>query len=132
MIPPPIFQALGNDFVVRDLLGSNPLRFFEFGLAPQGVAKPYGVWQSVSGSPETYLAGRPDAETHTIQIDIYADSSSKAREVAAAIEYAIELQCNITRYGGMSRDPETMNYRISMDVTWITSRCKKGRRRYRF
>lgn len=104
------------------MLGSNPLRLYMFGLAPQGVENPYAVWQMVSGNPETYLANRPDAETHTLQIDVYADSPSVARQALAAIEYAIELNCNVVRYGGESRDFETMNYRSSMDVIWLGNR----------
>lgn len=122
MITPPIFAVCRADSAVTTLLGASPMRLYQFGLAPQGVQKPYAVWQMVAGGPETYLAGRPDAESATIQIDVYADTPSVSRQVLAAIEYAIELHCNVTRYGGESRDPETMNYRSSMDVIWLGNR----------
>lgn len=122
MNTPPIFMLCAADPGVTALLGTNPVRVFMFGMAPQNVQKPYAVWQVVSGSPENYLAGRPDTERHALQIDVYADSASVARSALSAIEHAIELDCYITRYGGESRDPETMNYRSSMDVDWHTYR----------
>ena len=35
---------------------------------------------------------------------------------------AIEGKAYITRWGEQSRDPETMRYRYSFDVDWITTR----------
>jgi hypothetical protein len=122
MNTPPIFALCAANVGVTALLGSNPVRFFMFGMAPQNVQKPYAVWQVVAGKPENYLAGRPDAEGHTIQVDVYGDSASQTRSTLSAIEGAIELNCYITRYGGESRDPVTMNYRSTMDVDWISLR----------
>lgn len=124
----PIFQVCRNDLAVHDALWweSAPdgpeLRLYMFGMAPQNVQKPYAVWQVVGGFPENYLAGRPDTERHSLQIDVYANSASQARSVLAAIESAIELNCYVTRYGGESKDPETGSYRSSMDVDWHTYR----------
>lgn len=124
----PIFQVCRNDPAVHDALWweSAPdgpeLKLYMFGMAPQNVQKPYAVWQVVGGFPENYLAGRPDAERHSLQIDVYANSASQARSVLAAIEHAIELNCYVTRYGGESKDPETGSYRSSMDVDWHTYR----------
>lgn len=128
MNTPPIFQVCRNDPAVHDALwwetapDGPELKLYMFGMAPESVQKPYAVWQVVGGSPESYLAGRPDAESHSLQIDVYADSASVARSVLAAIEHAIELNCYVTRYGGESRDPETKSYRSSMDVDWHTYR----------
>lgn len=119
---PPIFEICAADASVTALIGAATVRLFMFGLAPQGVQLPYAVWQLVGGGPENYLAGRPVTEDHAIQIDVYAASASVARQVAAAIEHAIETHCHITRYGGESRDPETMNYRSTFDVDWIVQR----------
>lgn len=122
MKSPPLFPLCASDSSVTALLGTNPVRLFMFGMAPQGVQKPYAVWQMVGGGPESYLAGRPDSEGHSIQIDVYGDSAADTRAALAAIEHAIELHCYVTRYGGESRDPETMSYRSSMDISWITER----------
>jgi len=122
MNSPPIFSICAADPGVTALLGTSPVRLFMFGMAPQNIQKPYAVWQVISGSPESYLAGRPDTDQHLLQIDVYADNASEARTVLAAIVHAVELHSYVVRYGGESRDSETLNYRSSMDVSWHTYR----------
>ncbi|QQE90486.1 DUF3168 domain-containing protein [Azotobacter chroococcum] len=119
---PPIFTVAAAAPAVTALLGSNPTRLYPFGEAPQGVVYPYVVWQTITGSPEKYLAGRPDMDGYTLQVDVYADTGSSARAVAAALRDAIELQAYVTRWGGESVDPETKRYRISFDVDWYVAR----------
>lgn len=123
MNTPPIFTLCMNDQAVTDaLLDDGILRLYLFGMAPDGVKKPYAVWQLVSGDPINYMHGRPDTERHVLQIDVYADTASESRSVLASIEHAIELDSHIVRYGGESRDPETRNYRSTMDAEWHTYR----------
>ena len=68
----PIFAVCSASAQVKALIGSNPVRLYLFGEAPQGVTYPYAVWQSVGGTPENFLAGRPDADSYTTQVDVYA------------------------------------------------------------
>lgn len=119
---PPIFQVSAADPAVTNLLGAAPVRLWPFGEAPEGAALPYAVWQLVSGSPENYLAGRPDMDGFTLQIDVYAATGASARSVGEALRDAIELRANITRWGGESKDKETGRYRLSFDVDWLTPR----------
>ena len=120
---PPIFLLCSQAAAVTALLGSGAnLRLYSFGEAPEGVTKPYAVWQLVSGEPENYLAGRPDADGFTLQVDVYAASSTSARQVRDAIRDAIELDAYITRWGGETRDSATKNYRASFDVDWWMQR----------
>lgn len=119
---PPIFQVAAADPGVTALLGTGPVRFYPFGTAPEGVTLPYAVWQLVAGSPENYLAGRPDIDGFTLQIDVYAATGSSARAVGKALRDAIELNAYIVRWGGESRDNETNRYRLSFDVDWLTPR----------
>lgn len=120
---PPIAKLCTESAAVTALLGAGTnLRLYSFGEAPEGVAKPYAVWQVVSGSPENFLAGRPDADGFTLQVDIYGTTSTSVRQVRDAIRDAIELRANITRWGGEGRDPTTKNYRTSFDVEWIVRR----------
>ena len=119
---PPIFQVAAADLAVKALLGINPVRLYLFGLAPPKPAGTYCVWQVISGSPENFLAGRPDAEAYSLQLDIYAASADEARAAGHAIEYAVELSATITGYNGESRDTETGLYRYSFDVDWIVQR----------
>ncbi len=119
---PPIFQVAAADPGVTAVLGTSPVRLFPFGEAPEGVTLPYAAWQLVSGSPENYLAGRPDIDGFTLQIDVYAATGSSARAVGKALRDAIELNAYIVRWGGESRDNETNRYRLSFDVDWLTPR----------
>lgn len=120
---PPIVQACLQSQAVTALLGTGTdMRLYSFGEAEQGVAKPYAVWQIVSGSPENYLAGRPDLDSVTLQVDVYAATGDSARKVRDAIRDAVELDAYVTRWGVEGRDPETENYRASFDVDWWVSR----------
>ncbi|MBF8706123.1 DUF3168 domain-containing protein [Pseudomonas putida] len=120
---PPIYQLCSQAAAVTALLGTGAdLRLYSFGEAPEGVTKPYAVWQLVNGEPENYLAGRPDADGVTLQIDVYGTTGTSVRQVRDAMRDAIELQAYITRWGGEGRDPTTKNYRTSFDVDWIVHR----------
>lgn len=125
---PPIFQAV-NVPAVQTLLktGSGPLRFFLFGQAPQGVELPYAVWRQVFGAPQNYLAGRPDIDGYTVQVDVYVSPSTpnaaqKCRDIAAALRNAIEPVAYITAWVGDSRDPDTKNYVFTFQSDWLTPR----------
>lgn len=118
----PIFAVTSSDAGVRALLGVTPHRLYPFGEAPEGVAKPYAVWQLISGSPENYLAGRPDIDGFTLQVDVYASTATSARAVTDAIVHAIELKANIVSWGGEKKDTATNLYRSSFDVDWLVPR----------
>lgn len=118
---PPIYKVASADALVTALLGAEP-RLYPFGQAPQQVTYPYAVWQVISGSPENYLAGRPDADGYGLQVDVYARDAATARSVADALQHAIELSAYVVSYGGESRDSTTGNYRSTFDVDWIVSR----------
>jgi hypothetical protein len=122
----PIFNAV-NVAGVQALLksGTGPLRFYLFGMAPQGVQLPYAVWQTAYGAPENYLGDIPDVDSFGIQVDVYAGAMqgpTVARQVAQAIRDAIEGQCHITAWRGESQDPDTKNWRFGFDCDWIVNR----------
>ena len=119
---PPIFQVATGDPAVTALLGANPTRLYLFGLAPDNPAGTYCVWQVINGNPDNYLAGRPDVESHELQVDVYAATASEARAAGQALEYAIELAASISGYNGENKDPETGRYRYSFSVDWIVRR----------
>ena len=122
MAAAPIFTVCSADPAVVALLGSSPTRLHPFGDAPEGVAKPYAVWQVVTGSPENFLAGRPDLDSYTLQVDVYAATGSAARAVADAVSSAVELSAYVTRWGGETKDNETKLYRSSFDIEWLVPR----------
>lgn len=115
---PPIFSVCSASAAVKALIGSSPVRLFPFGEAPQGVTKPYAVWQSIGGSPENYINQVPDADYYSLQVDVYADNVTSVRAVAMALRDAIEPVAHITSWRGESRDPETRDLRYSFDIDW--------------
>lgn len=119
---PPIFQVCAASDAIKAVLGVSPTRLYPFGEAPQGVALPYAVWQTVAGTPENYLGTRPDADSYTLQVDVYGSSADSVRNAAQALRDAIEPHAHIVGWRGESRDPQTKNYRFSFDVDWIVRR----------
>jgi len=119
---PPIFATCVANAGVTAALGINPTRLYLFGEAPQGVAKPYAVWQTISGAPENYLSTIPDMDSWTLQIDVYANTATSARNTAAALRNAIQTHAHITFWNGESRDPDTNLYRYTFTVDWFKSR----------
>ncbi|HDZ1148113.1 DUF3168 domain-containing protein [Klebsiella pneumoniae] len=118
----PIFAVCAASQAVRDLLGSNPVRLYPFGMQDDNIVYPYAVWQNIGGSPENYLNQRPDADHYSLQVDVYGDTDTDVIAAARALRDAIEGKAYITRWGAQSRDPVTMRYRYSFDVDWITTR----------
>ena len=122
---PPIFPTIKASSAVRALIGSSPVRFYQFGMAPQDVVKPYVVWQRVFGSPENYLGDTPDMDSFTLQVDVYASptqGAEVARNVAIALRDAIEPVAHITSWLGESQDPDTKNFRFGFQVDWWVPR----------
>jgi len=119
---PPIFALAAAATPVRLLLGSDPVRLFPFGDAGESPAMPYAVWQIVGGQPANYLAGRPDADSVTTQIDVYAETEASARAVAIALRDALELSAYVVSWRGETRDATTRIYRSSFDMDWIVRR----------
>ena len=94
MMYPPVFSVCSADADVQSHLGAGPCRVFLFGYA-EGVnggppQKPYAVWRIVSGEPENYLDKAPDADTWTLQFDVFGDTAYTSREAAKALRNAIE------------------------------------------
>lgn len=118
----PVFATAVASGAVTALLGTAPTRLYLFGEAPQDVAKPYAVWQSVSGAPANYLGTLPDVDRFTVQIDVYATTASSARSVAQALRDAFEPVAYVVSWRGESRDATTKNYRYSFDVEFHVER----------
>lgn len=121
---PPIFPPVKASSACRALLqgGTGEMRFYQSGLAPQNVQKPYAVWSRVFGQPYNHMNEVPNTDTFTLQVDIYADSAESSRNVAVAIRDAIEPLAYITNWLNESRDTETKNYRFGFQIDWIVER----------
>ena len=118
---PPIFTIVSADSGVTALLGTDPVRFFPFGQAPDETDMPYAVWQIVSGSPENHLNDVPNIDSWLVQVDVYAMRGSTARTVAEALRDAIEPEAYITAWRGESKEYDNV-FRYSFDVEFLTGR----------
>lgn len=128
---PPVFQTLKNSHAVIDALwwsnapiaaGGDHLKVYEYGMAPQGVADPYCVWQIQGGSPNNFLDRAPNTDLFAVQFDIYGASGLSVRAAAKAIRDAIEPRIHITSWLGESIDPQTKRYRFTFSSDWWVNR----------
>lgn len=119
---PPIFPLCIASTPVRLAFGEAPTRVYPFGLIEKPPALPYAVWQTVGGSPENYLAQRPDVDALTTQVDVYAKDEESLVQGATALRDAFEPRGYITRWGSQVLDPETKLLRLSFDVDWLVPR----------
>jgi hypothetical protein len=114
---PPIYTTLQASATVRSLLGARP-RVYRFGEAPQDKAKPYVVWQVISGLPENTLGELPSIDRDSIQVDVYAKEDAECEEVARAVRDRMEEVTYMTAFRSPPREPETRLFRISMDFDY--------------
>ena len=118
---PPIFAIIKADGDVTALLGTDPVRFFPFGQAPDDAEMPYAVWQTISGAPENHLSGVPNIDSWMVQVDVYAEKGSTARTVAEALRDALEPAAYITAWRGETKEDDNI-FRYSFDVDFLTAR----------
>jgi len=117
----PLFSTCAASSAVTALLGSNPVRIYPFGTAPQDVTLPYAVYQTVGGSPENFVTDAPDMDIYTVQVDIYAATGASALAVRNAMRDAIQSKAHIISWRD-SYDTATKRYRQSFDVDWFVNR----------
>ncbi|MGO3056981.1 MAG: DUF3168 domain-containing protein [Halomonas sp.] len=115
---PPLYRVCAANAGVTALLGAGKPRIYPFGTAPENAAKPYAVFQVLSGLPENYLDEPPDIDEWNIQIDIYADSVKSAEAVRRVLRRALEPHCYITRLGSTGTEPNTNLKTTGFDVSW--------------
>lgn len=119
---PPIFATCRASSAVTAILGASPTRLFLFGEAPQNVALPYATWQITGGTPENYLDTVPDIDRYSVQVDVWAETASDARDAAGALLGAIEPVAHVVSWRGEGRAEETELFRLSFDVDWFAQR----------
>lgn len=116
-----LFQLIKNSPECKALLGDNPVRFFEFGSAPQLEILPYATFQEINGTPFNKLSGAAEADLITYQIDAWSKTASEARAVFNAIRNAIEHDGYITFFS-TGRDDESGLFRSTLRFQQIITR----------
>lgn len=118
----PLFTLCKASAQVLAIFGAPNPRIYGFGEAPPNVARPYAVWQNIGGGPDNCLDTPPDSDAYSVQIDVYANTSTDATAGAGAIMLAIETEGYVTAYNGTMTDPETNLKRYSFSADFITPR----------
>ena len=117
---PPIFPLVAASLDVQAIFGSTPVRFYSFGRVPENTPYPYAVWQLSTGAPENYLGQRPDVDSLSVQVDVYAQAPGDARSGGEALRDAIEGAAHITLFRGEERDPSTNAFRVGFNCDfWV-------------
>lgn len=117
---PPVFPILNGNSAVKALLGSQPLRVYPWGQAPQNVARPYVTYGVYNGQPENQLDPTPQIDNIGTQIDIWGDSAKSCHDCFVAIRDALEPLAHMTTYQAQEKDSETQLFRARMEFDfWI-------------
>ena len=123
---PNLFPLLKASAAVTAIIGSNPMRFYRHGSAPQGSTAPYVTHIAISMIPQNNLSGLPLADDSRVQISCWSNNTGTGSDgvetLYAAVREAIEPTCDILAVRDVGRDQETMRYRIDIDVqVWVHS-----------
>lgn len=119
---PRIFPILRDDTQVTALLGTNPMRFFPWGRAPQKPQTPYAVYAVYNALPENYLGQTPDIDNKGTQINIYAKTAESLEDCFTAIRDALEPYGHMTSYATPDLDAETDLYSCRMEFDFWEAR----------
>lgn len=117
-----LFPILNASTTVKNLLGSNPLRVYPFGRAPQNTAKPYAVYSVYNANPENYLGQVPDIDNKGTQIDIYAETAQSAESCFVAIRNALEPSAHMTSFSTIGVEENTNLYNVRMEFDFWEER----------
>ena len=123
---PPVFQTLKASTAVKNIVGTNPPRIYDFGKAPQRpdnlpLSDPYITWFAF-GSPENQLSGTPSTDRMTVQIDCWHQTISGCKSLAIAARDACESVAHMTSTPINESDADTGLYRIALQFDWFVDR----------
>lgn len=120
---PSLFNLLRADAAVTAILGTAPMRFYRHGAAPQQppVTTPYVTQVMISGVPALQLDGLPPLDTCRIQVSCWSTNGgtgpTAVNTLAGVVRDCIEQRWHITDIRDMGQDPDTMRFRVDLDVT---------------
>lgn len=118
---PNLFPLIRDDNAITAIIGTNPVRFFRHGQAPQGVVAPYITHQAIDVVPENNLDSTPPVDSCRVQVSCWSDNagagSRGVETLAGLVRDAIEPYHHILDIRDMGQDPETQRYRIDLDVS---------------
>lgn len=115
---PSVHPLLTGDAAVASIVGD---RVYQTE-APEDAVRPYVVFSLPSSTPLNNLSCAPDMDDQRVQVDCWAQSQSKARELGKAVRNALEQVTHVILGPWADRDEATKMYRWSMDAEFWSAR----------
>lgn len=100
-------------------------RIGRHGEIAQTEARPYIVWQIVTGQPYDNLSDSPCGDFTSVQIDCYCggdNGDGDVQRLALAVRAALDAALICNRVVIDNRDPETKLYRVGIEADFIDQR----------
>lgn len=122
-----VYAALAGYNGVNGLVGT---RVYP-GSAPQGVARPYIVWDEISQVNATSLSGSKSGSTGLLNARVQVtcwcageDGGTKVRELDAQVQLAMEsasaFRCTLIEGRSLGREPDTKLFGFQSDFSvWL-------------
>lgn len=122
---PAVFPVIATA-EVKAIVGTTPVRIYDFDSAPQDAVKPYITFTNVSNAPYEQISGAPRGDFDTVQIDMYAGpddaGKSQIRTLAMAVRKALDDASIANRLIIQTRETDTKLFRISLEADFIHNR----------
>ncbi len=121
---PHFFPALLNNTAVAALLFRNGILRVIRDQAPSAETpqSDYVVLSVVGGMPDNYLTDAPGIDNSRVQFDCYSRTQAGADAIYQALIVVLQTLGQVVSFNGTMRDPDTLNYRVSFDVSFWTNR----------
>lgn len=119
---PELFEILNASVSAKMIFGSNPMRVYPWGKAPQNVTRPYAVYGVFNGLPQNYLDCVPDIDNKGTQVDIYADDPDEAEQAAIVVRSVLEPHAHMISYSTINQDDETELYGFRLEFDFWETR----------
>ena len=116
---PKVYEVLRAAPAVVQTVGD---RIARHGEISQGEARPYIVWQIVSGLPYDHLSGAAVSDFTGVQLDCYHQTDKGVEELARAVRAALDAALIVNRVILDHRDPDTKLYRVGLQADFIENR----------
>ena len=116
---PNIFTATTS---IASITAGGVTRFWPFGSAPDNPQVPYATWQTLSGTPDSYLSCIPDADDWSFQVDVWGTTPAQVRNTAKDIRNALQVDWNCDFLSEMGRDFESHLFRYTLRFSGRQSR----------
>lgn len=119
---PTLFTLLKDDPTIQALFGTDPVRIFPWGRAPQKAQLPYAVYSVYNATTQNYTDRVPDIDAKGTQINIYAANANVLQSCFEAVRDVLEPHGHMTSYATPDLDADTDLYSCRMEFDFWDDR----------